>query len=131
MSLLGEHSGIILGLSFKAGTDDLRNSPIIDIIEQLLGKGLDVRIYDRHVHLSKLLAANREYILSKIPYISKFIINDSNEIVENSEVIVVVNKEEEFRDILEEVPEDTIIYDLANVQFKGKEKRKNYVGIAW
>ena len=120
-----------LGLSFKAGTDDLRNSPIIDIIEQLLGKGFDVKIYDRNVHFSHLLGANREFILEKIPYISKFITNDPNEIIQNADVIIVVNKEEEFKNILNKVPEDKIIYDLVNIDFENKEKMKNYVGIAW
>ena len=62
-----------LGLSFKPGTDDLRSSPIIDIIEQLLGKGFDILIYDKHVHISKLTGANKQYILERIPFISKFI----------------------------------------------------------
>ena len=120
-----------LGLSFKAGTDDLRNSPIIDIIEQLLGKGFDIKIYDKNVSLSHLMGANKEYILSKIPYISKFIVNDSAEFVQNSELIVVVNNEREFSHILENLPENKIIYDLINIEFRGKYRRKNYIGIAW
>ena len=120
-----------LGLSFKSGTDDLRNSPIIDIMEQLLGKGFDVKIYDKNVHFSHLLGANREFILAKIPYISKFITNNPNEIIQNADVIVVVNKEEEFKNILNKIPEDKIIYDLVNIDFENKKKMKNYIGIAW
>jgi GDP-mannose 6-dehydrogenase len=120
-----------LGLSFKSGTDDLRGSPIIDIIEKLLGKGLNIKIFDKNVHLSQLLGANKEYILQKIPYISKFIIDDPNEIIEFSDVIVVVNKEKEFQEILEKVPRDKIIYDLVNINFKNKDGMKNYVGICW
>lgn len=120
-----------LGLSFKAGTDDLRNSPIIDIIEQLLGKGISIKIYDKNVHFSNLLGANREFILGKIPYISNFITDDPNEIIQDVDVIIVVNKEEEFKNILNNIPEDKIIYDLVNIDFENKEKMKNYTGIAW
>lgn len=120
-----------LGLSFKAGTDDLRNSPIIDIIEQLLGKGFDIKIYDKHVHLSHLVGANREYILSKIPYISKFIVSDPAILVEDSDVIVVVNNEGEFSEILEDLPRGKTVYDLVNVEFKGKKDRQDYLGVAW
>ncbi len=120
-----------LGLSFKSGTDDLRNSPIIDIIEQLLGKGFDIKIYDRNVQLSHLVGANREYILAKIPLISKFFVNDSSELIENSEVIIVVNREEEFQDVLSQMSTDKIIYDLVNIDFKEKTTMKNYFGIAW
>ncbi len=120
-----------LGLSFKGGTDDLRNSPIVDVIEILLGKGFDIRIYDRNVQLSKLMGANKEYILKKIPYISKFIVDNSKQIINHAEVIVVVNKEREFSDILNTVPEHKIIYDLMNIDFKNKPKMINYFGIAW
>ena len=120
-----------LGLTFKAGTDDLRNSPIIDVIEVLLGKGFTIKIYDKNVRLSKLLGANREYILRKIPYISKFIINDPSEIIRHSDIIIVVNNEEEFKQILENAPRSKIIYDLVNINFTGKENYKNYSGIAW
>lgn len=120
-----------LGLSFKAGTDDLRQSPIIDIIELLLGKGFNIKIYDKNVQLSQLVGANREYILNKIPFISKFIIDDPAKLINHSEVIVVVNKEVEFVDILKKTPKDRIIYDLVNIDFKEREKNKNYIGVAW
>lgn len=120
-----------LGLSFKAGTDDLRNSPIVDIIEQLLGKGFEVRIYDKNIHISKLIGANKEYISKKIPYISKFIFDDPVKLTNHSEVIVVVNKEEEFKQILNNTPKHKIIFDLVNMDFKEKSNMKNYYGIAW
>ncbi|MBU1053721.1 MAG: UDP-glucose/GDP-mannose dehydrogenase family protein [Proteobacteria bacterium] len=120
-----------LGLSFKAGTDDLRNSPIIDVIEVLLGKGFDIRIFDRNVRLSKLFGANKKFIMEKIPFISKFIINDPDEIIKHSEVLVIVNNDEEFKNILDKVPKGKIIYDLVNIDFKNKGKNKKYKGIAW
>jgi len=120
-----------LGLSFKAGTDDLRNSPILDIIERLLGKGFNLKIYDRNVRFSQLMGANREYILKKIPYISKFLIDNPDDLIRSSEVIVVVNSSSEFRDMLNRVPNNTIIYDLVNLDFKNKQNAENYIGVAW
>lgn len=121
----------ILGLSFKGGTDDLRNSPIIDVIEILLGKGFDIKIYDNNVRLSKLMGANREYILEKIPYVSKFLTNNLEDIIDHSEVIVVVNKEKEFEHMLNRVSKNQIIYDLVNINFSKKQRMQNYMGLAW
>lgn len=128
---LGKRKLGFLGLSFKAGTDDLRNSPIIDVIEVLLGKGFDIKIFDRNVRLSKLVGANKNFIMEKIPFISKFIINDPAEIIRHSDVLIVVNNDEEFKDILSNAPKGKIIYDLVNVNFKNKDKKERYIGISW
>lgn len=120
-----------LGLSFKAGTDDLRGSPIIDIIERLLGKGFDVKIYDRHVHLSNLMGANKEYILKKIPYISRFISDNLKETIEHSDVIVIVNREPEFNELLNDVPKNKIIYDLVRINNEKRDGHRNYIGLSW
>lgn len=128
---LGKRKLGFLGLSFKAGTDDLRNSPIIDVIEVLLGKGFDIKIFDRNVRLSKLVGANKNFIMGKIPFISKFIINDPAEIIRHSDVLIVVNNDEEFKDILSNAPKGKIIYDLVNVNFKNKDKKERYIGISW
>ena len=82
-----------LGLSFKAGTDDLRESPIVDVVERLLGKGFNIRIYDPHVHVSQLTGANKNYILQKIPFIARFITDDLSSVIGGSDLIVVVNRE--------------------------------------
>jgi GDP-mannose 6-dehydrogenase len=128
---LGKRKIGFLGLSFKAGTDDLRNSPVIDVIEQLLGKGFEITIYDKNVHLSKLMGANKEYILEKIPLISKLITDRSRELIAKSEVIVIVNKEKEFEDMLEENLEGIVIYDLVKIGLKNENVKKNYMGISW
>jgi len=119
-----------LGLSFKGGTDDLRNSPIIDIIERLLGKGFDVKIFDQNVRLSQLMGANKEYILTKIPYISKFIVDDPDELLAQSEVLIVVNTENDYQRILEQALNEHVILDLVNIDFQKKNRMKNYHGIA-
>lgn len=120
-----------LGLSFKGGTDDLRNSPAVDVIEQLLGKGFKIIIYDKNVHLSKLVGANREYILERIPLISNFITDVPGELIAKSEVVVVVNKEKEFKGILEKLREGTVVYDLARIDLNWKSQRSQYIGTSW
>lgn len=120
-----------LGLSFKAGTDDLRYSPIIDIIERLVGKGFEIGIFDRNVQLSKLIGANRRFILERIPLISQFITDDPEQFINSSDVIVITNREKEFQKILTKVPQDKIIYDLVNLNLPNRSKLKNYIGLAW
>jgi GDP-mannose 6-dehydrogenase len=127
----GKNKVGFLGLSFKAGTDDLRNSPIIDVIEKLLGKGFDVRIYDRNVNLSNLLGSNREFIRQKIPFVSRFISERLEQVIEHSDVIVLVNKEREFITLLENNFDGKIVYDLVNIGFNREKQESNYVGISW
>jgi len=119
-----------LGLSFKEGTDDLRNSPIVDVIEKLLGKGFDVRIYDRNVHLSQLMGANREFIIEKIPLISRFITNTIKEVVDHADLMVVVNKDKEYKDILTEISPEKLVFDLVRINGLAL-KTSNYEGISW
>lgn len=121
----------ILGLSFKAGTDDLRSSPIIDILEKLLGKGFDIRVYDKNVHVSQLMGANKEYILQRIPFISRFLTSNLPEVIELSEVLVIVNQEPEFKDLSNVVRPGTVIYDLVNIGMSPKSDKFTYSGIAW
>ena len=103
-----------LGLSFKAGTDDLRSSPIVDVLEKLIGKGFDVMIYDKNVHLSQLVGTNKEFILQRIPLISRFIKARPQEVIEQSDVIVVVNDDVEFHPLISSLDDDKILYDLVN-----------------
>jgi GDP-mannose 6-dehydrogenase len=120
-----------LGLSFKAGTDDLRHSPVVDVLEKLLGKGFDVRIYDRNINLSQLIGANRDFIMQRIPFIGKFITGDVRTVLRHSEVLVIVNNEREFMDILPQVNQGTIIYDLVNLDRNINSDEVSYSGIAW
>lgn len=118
-----------LGISFKAGTDDLRNSPAVSLIESLLGKGFIIQIYDRNIELSRLTGTNKEYIDVHIPHLSKLMSGDLNKVIDQSEVIVVTTKEKEFIPALLEVKEKPII----DMVYLGKEfiAKDNYYGINW
>jgi GDP-mannose 6-dehydrogenase len=120
-----------LGLSFKAGTDDLRESPIVDVIERLLGKGFTIRIYDPHVHVSQLTGANKEFILQRIPFIARFITDDLPSVIAGSELIVVVNKEPGVFEALAKVGAEKTIYDLTYLGPNFKGPQGPYIGIAW
>jgi len=96
-----------------------------------LGKGFDVRIYDRNVNLSNLLGSNREFIRQRIPFVSRFVLEGMEQVVEHSEVIVLVNKESEFVAALETGLDVKIVYDLTNIGLKREKEESNYVGISW
>src|SRR5579872_4671084 len=89
----------VLGFSFKAGTDDLRESPVIEVIERLVGKGYDLRIYDKNVRVASLVGANRDFILNRIPHISKLMVNSIGEVLDHAETIVIGNRDPEFQSV--------------------------------
>jgi GDP-mannose 6-dehydrogenase len=120
-----------LGLSFKEGTDDLRSSPIVDILETLLGKGFAIKVYDESVNLAKLIGGNRDFIMQRIPMISRFLADDADDVISHAEVLVIVNKEVGFKEILRGVRRGTIILDLVNLEFPGRGKHEHYQGVSW
>ncbi|MCK5012812.1 MAG: nucleotide sugar dehydrogenase [Candidatus Omnitrophica bacterium] len=120
----------ILGFSFKAGTDDLRESPMVEVIERLLGKGYEISIYDRNVELASLIGANRDYILNHIPHISKLMVSSVEEILSNTDTIVIGNNDIEFSDILTKVNDGQVVVDLVRIDDARSEKGK-YDGICW
>lgn len=125
----GQRKVGILGLSFKAGTDDLRCSPIVDVVESLLGKGFAIKIYDRNVKISELTGTNKDFIMAKIPHLQHFVTADLDDVCQNSDVLVVTNKEKDFEDVLKNYP-NKIVIDLVRqweeVNYDGK-----YEGISW
>ncbi len=105
----------VLGFSFKAGTDDLRESPMIEIIERLAGKGYDLSIYDKNVHVAKLVGANRDFILNRIPHVSKLMVDNIDAVLKHGETIVIGNRDPEFRNIPDKIRNGQCIVDLARV----------------
>ena len=120
----------ILGFSFKAGTDDLRESPMVEVIERLLGKGYEIRIYDKNVNIAKLIGANKDYILNHIPHISKHMVETVAEVLAFSETIVIGNGSEEFQDILSKINHNQVIVDLVRITSE-KSTAGKYDGICW
>lgn len=125
----GQRKVGVLGLSFKAGTDDLRCSPIVDVVETLLGKGYDIRIYDKNVKVSELTGTNKDFIMAKIPHLQHFVTDDLDEVCSESDVLVVTNKEKEFAEVLKKYP-NKIVVDLVR-QWKEVDYNGKYEGISW
>jgi GDP-mannose 6-dehydrogenase len=121
----------LLGFSFKAGTDDLRESPIVILAEMLLGKGCTLRIYDRNVSLARLVGANKDYIDRQIPHLSSLLCETVGEVVEQSEVVVVGNQSPEFVDALMKTRSEQIVIDLVRVPVFGSLVPAEYRGICW
>lgn len=121
---------ILLGLSFKAGTDDLRNSPYVDLVESLLGKGFDLMLYDDNIKLAKLTGKNKEYIDKKIPHLTELLSDKTlKETIDSGDVIIVCNREKQFLAELENT-NGKIIFDMVGVSNTVRENNK-YIGINW
>jgi GDP-mannose 6-dehydrogenase len=121
----------LLGFSFKAGTDDLRESPIVILAEALLGKGVTLRIYDKNVSLAKLVGANKDYIVKQIPHLSSLLCNTIDEVIQGSEVIVVGNQAPEFAQAVMDCRSDQIVIDLVRLPIYGSLVKADYRGICW
>ncbi|NRG16357.1 nucleotide sugar dehydrogenase [Rhizobiales bacterium] len=126
----GKRKISVFGISFKAGTDDLRESPQVELVEKLLGKGMDIRIYDRFVNFARLYGANRDYILNRIPHISSLLIDDFDAVLAHGDVVIIGNNAPEFEKLPGRVGPHQRIYDL--VRLKGIEiAREGYEGVNW
>jgi len=102
----------ILGLAFKPGTDDLRESPMVLLVETLIGKGCDVRILDRSVSIARLGGANRRYIEEEIPHIASLMCDTPQDLLAHAEVLVIANADAEARAVLVSARPDQLVIDL-------------------
>ena len=125
----GQRKVGILGLSFKSGTDDLRCSPIVDVVESLLGKGFEIRIYDKNVKVSELTGTNKDFIMAKIPHLQHFVTDNLDTVCSESDVLVVTNKEKEFVELLSRYP-NKVVVDLVR-QWKDVDYAGHYEGLSW
>ena len=125
----------LLGLSFKEGTDDLRESPVVTLAEQLIGKGYELSVYDQNVRLASLVGANREYILNHIPHIGRLMVDRPEQLLEHSDVVVVASAQREFAPLLKKAPAGKCIVDLVGIwntaENAGAAPAEAYDGIAW
>jgi GDP-mannose 6-dehydrogenase len=119
----------ILGLAFKAGTDDLRESPTVSLVEMLLGKGCQITIHDRDVSRANIIGANREYVEREIPHLWSLMRQTTTEVIEASEIIVIGNGSREYRD-LGKALDGRFIIDLARA-VSGRTSGAGYQGMCW
>jgi GDP-mannose 6-dehydrogenase len=120
----------VLGFSFKAGTDDLRESPMVELTERLIGKGYELRIYDKNVSLAALHGANRDYILNKIPHISRLMVHSMEEVLAHAQTIVIGNASPEFADVPRRIGEGQTVIDFVRVS-ESRSVLGVYEGICW
>ena len=120
----------VLGFSFKAGTDDLRESPMVEVIERLIGKGYELKVYDRNVQLASLVGANRDYILNRIPHISNLMVDNVEDVLGFADTVVIGNNAEEFRAILTKLRPGQVVVDLVRIIDTQSESGR-YDGICW
>ncbi|MBC8425009.1 UDP-glucose/GDP-mannose dehydrogenase family protein [bacterium] len=120
----------ILGFSFKAGTDDLRESPMIEVIERLIGKGYDLKLYDRNVEMATLVGANKDFILNKIPHISRLMVSSIDDVLEHADTLVIGNGAAEFKDILDRLRPGQVVVDLVRISDR-RSDGETYDGICW
>jgi len=119
----------VIGLSFKKGTDDLRYSPTVEVIEKLIGRGYKILIYDKNVNYTKLSGTNKDYIDKHIPHLSELISGDFEKVVDQSEVILIAQKDDLINDVFFNNAKEKIIIDLVRVTFTNK--LNDYRGICW
>jgi GDP-mannose 6-dehydrogenase len=121
----------LFGLSFKPGTDDLRESPLVELAERLLGKGYDLRIYDANVTLSRLMGANQEYIESRLPHLGDLLSSSIDGVLEHAEVCVIGSTDSAVLDALEAAGDRSII-DLVRIpDAHVGRSRPGYFGLGW
>ena len=130
ISKTGKKNIGILGMSFKAGTDDLRESPIVELIEKLIGKGFNLKIFDEEVSMAKIFGSNKKYIETVIPHISSLISNSINDVINNSELVIIGKKEKTYKAALTE-NDSVYIFDLVKLFSKNEQPKGNYEGICW
>jgi GDP-mannose 6-dehydrogenase len=127
----GKRKVAIFGLSFKPGTDDLRESPLVELCERLVGKGYEVKIYDANVALSRLMGANREYIERTIPHLAELLTGSVDEVLAHGEVLIVGTTEDAVVAALDSAGDRPVI-DLVRLPDAAQRRgRKGYAGLGW
>ena len=122
----------MFGLAFKSGTDDLRESPMVELAERLIGKGFDLRIFDANVALSRLIGANRAYISDRLPHIDQLLLDNVDSVLDHGEVLIVGSRTPEVLAALARISPDQLVIDLVRLPDAEKLRgHENYRGIAW
>lgn len=124
--MFGKRRVGIVGLAFKPGTDDLRESPMVTLVETLIGKGCQVRIYDRNVSIGRLVGANRRYIEEEIPHIASLMCEEAEDLLAHTEVIVMGGVSEEATEVFDGVMPDQTVVDLAHGTIRYPSRERMY-----
>lgn len=119
-----------VGMSFKPSSDDLRESPLVAIIETLLGKGYSLRVYDPNVSMNRLIGANRRYLDEHLPHLSSILVDSLEDLLAESEVIVLGHSSEDGRSATRAARSGQVVLDLVGI---GRDVRTDarYVGMSW
>lgn len=122
----------IFGLSFKQGTDDLRESPMVELAERLIGKGFDVKIHDANVTLSRLIGANKSYIRQQLPHIGELLTDGVDAVLNHGEVLIAGSRAPEVVDAIARAGSEKLVVDLVRLPITEELRGKsNYCGIGW
>lgn len=120
----------VLGFSFKAGTDDLRESPIIEVLERLMGKGYDLKIYDKNVNLARLVGANRDFIMNHIPHISRLMVDSIGAVLQHAETVVIGNRDPDFTAVPQQLQPNQRLVDFVRISGQRSDNGR-YEGLCW
>ncbi len=118
-----------VGIAFKENTDDLRESPMVIIVEALIGKGYNIKIYDNNVNASKLLGSNKQYIENSIPHLSQLMVHSFAELSQHADLLVIGNNNEELNGLLKGLDKKKIIFDLSGIN--PTDLYCKYYGVCW
>ena len=119
----------VLGLSFKEDTDDLRESPSVELLERLIGKGCNVYIYDRNVSLARLIGANKTFIEHELPHIASLLVPTVDEVLQRADVVVIANRSDEFVSLPQKLRPDQIVIDLVRLFKNGQIPGEQYAAL--
>ncbi len=126
----GKRNVGFLGFSFKAGTDDLRESPYLELIERLLGKGCDIRIFDQNVSLARLVGANKAYLMNAIPHVTQLMVPSVDDVVKHADVLVATSRSPEYEAVVEKMRPGQVLLDMARLPNTDRIAG-TYDGINW
>ena len=128
----GKGSIAMLGLSFKAGTDDLRESPHVRVAKRLLGEGRRIRVWDPNVALGRLVGSNRQYVEEAIPHIGALFCSSLEEAIDGAEVVVVGTREVSIDSLQRSLTQEQVVIDLVNLENGHRQcTRSSYAGVCW
>jgi GDP-mannose 6-dehydrogenase len=119
-----------LGISFKPGTDDTRESPFVTLVERLIGRGRDVRIFDPHIRIDGIMGANRDHLLQTIPHIAGLMVSTADQVINWADTIVITANDAAYTNILAEVRPDQTVFDFAHLNGDGPDSVKP-AGFLW